>query len=196
MHAVGLCDCIDHLAATRPPTLPKPQFGNMREEVKHEMSKKKTQSHDRIGLKLTQAERSRLLEGLTLLPSKFEDAVKGTPATAPVMLTLDDLDELGGYIAAEANLSIISQNGSRRGSRDSENRNLERRKSQRPKLIPTPSTSSRSRSVAQSRRSGDGFRSRTALSINSTSIFKRQWAGPTLICTSSRSKANATVIPS
>ena len=67
------------------------------------MSKKQIQSHDRIGLKLTQAERSLLLEGLTILPSKFEDAVKGTPATAPVMLTLDDLDELGGYIAAEAN---------------------------------------------------------------------------------------------
>ena len=44
-----------------------------------------------------------MLEGLTLLPSKFEDAVKGTPAKEPVMLTLDDLEELGGYIAADTN---------------------------------------------------------------------------------------------
>ena len=72
-------------------------------KVKHEMSKKHIQPDDRIGLKLTQAERSLLLEGLTLLPSKFEDAVKGTPAKEPVMLTLDDLGELGGYIAADAN---------------------------------------------------------------------------------------------
>ena len=66
------------------------------------MSKKRLQSDDRIGLKLTQAERSLLLESLTLLPSVCEEAVKGTPAKEPVMLTLDDLDELGGYIAAEA----------------------------------------------------------------------------------------------
>ena len=67
------------------------------------MSKKHFQSDDKIGLKLTQAERSLLLEGLTLLPSKFEEAVKGTPAKEPVLLTLDDLDELGAFIAAEAN---------------------------------------------------------------------------------------------
>ena len=67
------------------------------------MSKKQIQSHDRFGLKLTQAERSLLLDGLTLLPSVFEEEVKRTPTKEPVMLTLDDLDELGGYIAAEAN---------------------------------------------------------------------------------------------
>ena len=67
------------------------------------MRKKHIQSDDRIGLQLTQAERSLLLEGLALLPPVFEDAVKGTPAKEPVMLTLDALDELGGYIAAEAN---------------------------------------------------------------------------------------------
>ncbi len=67
------------------------------------MSKRHIQPDDRIGVKLTQAERSLLLEGLTLLPSVYEEAVKGTPAKEPVMLTLDDLDELGGYIAADAN---------------------------------------------------------------------------------------------
>ena len=90
-------------AATRPSRLPKPLFGNMREDVKQDMSKKHIRSEDRIGLKLTQAERSLLLEGLTLMPSVFEDAVKGTPTKEPVMLTLDDLDALGGYVAAEAN---------------------------------------------------------------------------------------------
>ena len=67
------------------------------------MSKRHIQPDDRIGVKLTQAERSLLLEGLTLLPSVYEEAVTGTPAKEPVMLTLDDLDELGGYIAADAN---------------------------------------------------------------------------------------------
>ena len=71
--------------------------------MKHEMSKKHIQPEDRIGLILTQAERSLLLAGLTLLPSVYEEAVKATPAKEPVLLTLDDLDELGGYIAADAN---------------------------------------------------------------------------------------------
>ena len=89
------------------------------EEVKHEMSKKKTQSHDRIGLKLTQAERSLLLEGLTLLPSVYEEAVNGTPAKEPVMLKLDDLDELGGYIAAAANHTQDKKKGKKLEDRKS-----------------------------------------------------------------------------
>ena len=83
----------------------------LEKDEKREMSKKHIQSDDRIGLKLTQAERSLLLEGLTLLPSVFEDAVKATPANKPVMLTLDDLDELGGYVAAEVNRTEDKRKG-------------------------------------------------------------------------------------
>ena len=69
------------------------------------MSKKQVQSNDKIRLKLTQAQRLLLTEDFILLPSRHEEAIKGTPANEPVLLTLDDLDEIGGYVAAGANHS-------------------------------------------------------------------------------------------
>jgi hypothetical protein len=65
--------------------------------------KKQIQPDDKIGLKLTQAERKLLLDGLNMLPKEHQQAIKGTPVNEPVMLTLDDLDDLGGYVAAEVN---------------------------------------------------------------------------------------------
>ena len=65
--------------------------------------KKQIRRGDKIGLKLTSAERTLLLEGLTCLPTQYEQAINGTPTSEPVMLTLDDLDDLGGYVAADAN---------------------------------------------------------------------------------------------
>lgn len=61
---------------------------------------------------------------------------------------------------------------------------LGERKSRRPK--PPPSTSSRSRCWASSRRSGGESRSGTARSTSSTSTSRRRWAGRTRTCTPSR----------
>jgi hypothetical protein len=56
-----------------------------------------------IGLKLTKAERSLLLEKLVLIPAEVKGAIESTPPTKPVMISLDDLDDLAGQLAAEAN---------------------------------------------------------------------------------------------
>ncbi|MEX0610726.1 MAG: hypothetical protein WD738_04685, partial [Pirellulales bacterium] len=65
--------------------------------------KKQIRPDEKVGLKLTQAERTLCVEGLTLLSEQYEEAIRGAAANKPVMLTLDDLDELGGYVAADAN---------------------------------------------------------------------------------------------
>jgi hypothetical protein len=65
--------------------------------------KRQIQPDEKIGLRLSQAERALLLDGLTLLPREYEEVIHATESSKPVMLTLDDLDDLGGYVAAEAN---------------------------------------------------------------------------------------------
>ncbi len=44
-----------------------------------------------------------MLEGLTCLDQEIEEIVRNAPAGQPVMMTLDDWDDFGGYVAAEAN---------------------------------------------------------------------------------------------
>jgi hypothetical protein len=65
--------------------------------------RKKIKPGDKIGLKLTAEERLVLLDELNCLPSELERIIRRTPAAKPVLLTLDNLDELDGYVAAEAN---------------------------------------------------------------------------------------------
>lgn len=67
------------------------------------MWKKLIQPGEKVPLKLTAAERKLILEDLTCLDRDYEEMVRSTPSGEPVMLTLDDLEDLGGYIAAEAN---------------------------------------------------------------------------------------------
>jgi hypothetical protein len=68
------------------------------------MSRKKSEPpNEKVGLKLTQAERKLLLDEILLLPEEVEQAIHATPSPKPVMLTLDDLDDLAGQIAATAN---------------------------------------------------------------------------------------------
>jgi len=66
-----------------------------------------TKKHDRpdekLPLKLTAAERKLVLDGQTCLDQEIEQIVRDTPTGQPVEMTLDDLDDLGGYVAAEAN---------------------------------------------------------------------------------------------
>src|SRR4051794_4780460 len=66
------------------------------------MGKKRIQPGERVGLKLTQAQRSLLLEALPLIPKEVERAIRSTPAHEPLMLTLDDLGDLAGHVAAGA----------------------------------------------------------------------------------------------
>jgi hypothetical protein len=54
----------------------------------------------KVGLKLTATERKLLDQQLIL---EYEEVIHGTPTGDPVMLTLDDWDDLNGYIAAQAN---------------------------------------------------------------------------------------------
>jgi hypothetical protein len=65
--------------------------------------KKRLQKGEKIGLKLTKAERSLLLKRLILIPTEVEEIINSTPPGKPVMFSLDDLDELAGHVAAEAN---------------------------------------------------------------------------------------------
>lgn len=53
-----------------------------------------------LGLQLTQAERT-LLQELFVLDEELEEQISQRPTREPIMLTLDELDELGEGIAAE-----------------------------------------------------------------------------------------------
>lgn len=65
--------------------------------------KKQVQPGEKLPLKLTASERKLILEDLVCLDQDFEQIIRDTPSGKPVMMILDDLDDFGGYIAAEAN---------------------------------------------------------------------------------------------
>ena len=68
------------------------------------MTRKKTiEKNEQVGLRLSLAERKLILEEPIHIHDKLAEPIRSTPTNAPVMLTLDDLDDLAGYIAAEAN---------------------------------------------------------------------------------------------
>ena len=58
---------------------------------------------EKVGLKFSAAERKLILDDVMCLDDEYADAIRQTPANQPVELTLDEWDDLGGYIAAEAN---------------------------------------------------------------------------------------------
>ncbi len=64
---------------------------------------KRIQRYEKFGLRLTQAERTLILKGISNLPDEIAESVKATPAKQPIMLTLDVWRELGGHIASAAN---------------------------------------------------------------------------------------------
>jgi len=64
---------------------------------------KQIQPGEKVPLKLTVTERKLVLEDLMCLDDEYEQIIRETLPGKPVMMTLDDLDNFGGYIAAEAN---------------------------------------------------------------------------------------------
>ncbi|MHB1556908.1 MAG: hypothetical protein ACYC61_05440, partial [Isosphaeraceae bacterium] len=64
--------------------------------------KRRIQPGEKVGLKLTQAERQLLLEALLMPPKGIEQAVHDTPPSEPLMFSLDELDDLAGHVAAAA----------------------------------------------------------------------------------------------
>ena len=66
-------------------------------------TKKQIQPDEKVPLKLTATERKLVLTDLMSLDEEYEQIIEGTPSGKPVMMTLDELDDFGGYIAAEAN---------------------------------------------------------------------------------------------
>lgn len=66
-------------------------------------ARKQIRPDEKLPLKLTATERKLILEGLTCLDQEIEQIVRDTATGQPVMMTLDDLDDFGGFVAAEAN---------------------------------------------------------------------------------------------
>ena len=58
---------------------------------------------EKVGLKLTVAERKLMLESPIQIPDELAEPIRATAPGDPVMLTLDDLGDLHGHVAAEAN---------------------------------------------------------------------------------------------
>lgn len=65
--------------------------------------KKKINPGEKVPLKLTPTEQKAILEDLMCLDRQYEQIIQETPAGKPVLMTLDDLENLAGYVAAEAN---------------------------------------------------------------------------------------------
>ena len=65
--------------------------------------KKHVQPGEKVPLKLTASERKLVLEGLVCLDTNHEKVIRNTAPGKPVLMSLDELDDFGGYIAAEAN---------------------------------------------------------------------------------------------
>jgi hypothetical protein len=69
-----------------------------------------------IGLKLTTAERTQLVESPLPLPPNLSQRISSTPASAPLMVTVDDLKEMAGSVAAQANQTTDTKRRKRLGA--------------------------------------------------------------------------------
>jgi hypothetical protein len=67
------------------------------------MPRKRIRPGEKVGLTLTRAEVKLVLDEAPLLDPDVEGAFRSTPPGEPVMLTLDDLDDFAGHVAAVAN---------------------------------------------------------------------------------------------
>jgi len=67
------------------------------------MRKKLIDKNEKLGLRLTLAERKLILGDPIHVHDELAVPIRATPTGAPVLLTLDQLEDLGGHVAAEAN---------------------------------------------------------------------------------------------
>lgn len=67
------------------------------------LKRKHIQPDERVPLKLTATERTLILDKVSYIDAKYEALIREAPDGGPLLMTLDDYDEFGGYIAAEAN---------------------------------------------------------------------------------------------
>jgi len=76
-----------------------------RPNEKPQMPPKRTyiQPGQKLELDLTPKERKAILDHLTLLPPEYEDMLRNVHPEQPLLLTLDDLEDFSGYVAAESN---------------------------------------------------------------------------------------------
>ena len=65
--------------------------------------RKQIKPNEKLGLRLTTAERKLILNDLIGVDQECIQTIQDTPPGKPVQFTLDELDDLGGCIAAEAN---------------------------------------------------------------------------------------------
>jgi hypothetical protein len=67
------------------------------------MSRKKSLGKEKkVGIKLSIEERKLILGSPMHIHQRLAESIRATATGAPVLLTLDDLEDLGGYVAAEA----------------------------------------------------------------------------------------------
>jgi hypothetical protein len=66
-------------------------------------TRKRINPDQKVRLILSAVERKIILVEVAYLDEEYEEVIRSTPTSDPIMLTLDQWDDLGGYIAAEAN---------------------------------------------------------------------------------------------
>jgi Domain of unknown function (DUF4186) len=69
------------------------------------MQKKWIDKNEKPGLRLTLAERKLILEDPIHIHDEIADPIRATLTGFPVLITLDQVEDLGGHVAAEANHS-------------------------------------------------------------------------------------------
>ncbi len=67
------------------------------------MSKKHIRPGEKVPLKLTAAQRALIVNEVTCLDQGYEQTIRDTPLVESIMMTLDELDDFAGFVAAEAN---------------------------------------------------------------------------------------------
>jgi hypothetical protein len=68
------------------------------------MTRKRFDGRDEwVGIKLSLEERKLILGDPIRIHQAFVDSIRATPTGNPVLLTVDELEDLGGHVAAEAN---------------------------------------------------------------------------------------------
>ena len=74
--------------------------------------KKRIRPGEKVGLKLTQAERTLLLDEILLLPKEVKQAVHTTPPSGSVMLSFDELYDLKADPREERNVILDREHNS------------------------------------------------------------------------------------